>query len=247
MSITFDRQKLLAFCRSTPGGAPEDLTGVAAALSQPSCASYQDLFNELSTQDSETIYAAAWALSQVVGTPEKVTLESLAIDEDEPRVVFGDLTVDTDIYNGSALVVLGDLRCDSYTDADPNLALVVLGDARMRWANVYGSARFGGDWLVEELLFAIDHSCSLDVAGTLRAKLLLLEDKTLRASSEVVELRYDSRTDKEAELDALKATLLPALIATEDEREDGEFAVRIEKLLQRVDERKPIYRKKGRR
>jgi hypothetical protein len=76
------------------------------------------------------------------------------------------LRVSGHLYNASALLVLGDLDADTFNDADPGLDLVVLGKARMRWANVYGAATVGRDWQLDEVLFGIDHSSRIRVGGT---------------------------------------------------------------------------------
>jgi hypothetical protein len=124
------------------------------------------------------------------------------------------------------------------TTADPNLELVVLGRARMRWANVYGAASVVEDWELEQVLFGIDHGCRIRVGGTLRTPLLLLDDKTVDCGARAVEITYSSRVGEGDDESRLRAALVPELI---DDGDDAEYLVRLEPLFQRLDAGRSIY------
>ncbi len=220
--------------------------------------SYEALINYVGEGDFDAVYGTARVLlSMIKSKPETTCVTKKTVRLHSTQLVTGDFEIDGDLCNGGILVVLGNLRVGGlYWDRDVGCQLVVLGSAEIARTNIYGGARIGGDLTVTQALWGIDHSDSIFVGGTLHAKLVMLDDKTVRASAAEIDVlvadedRLETMSKKTSRLgrppsdqEELRRLLLPELVFGPEEAGEGyNCPLNVDLLFKRLKAGQPIWR-----
>lgn len=147
------------------------MPSVLASFDDPENHTAEEVQLEIGEGDFDEVLCAALVLREAAGPPEPLRrTDSMELDSLELVFVHGDLHVAGDLANQGMVVVTGDLVVDGcFWDADVGNQLVVLGQTRLGRLNLYGGARLAGDLWIDELLYGVDHSDTVQVAGNVRA------------------------------------------------------------------------------
>ncbi|MEM9594408.1 MAG: hypothetical protein AAGD06_09095 [Acidobacteriota bacterium] len=99
----------------------------------------------------------------------------------------GDLTLPRSLSNGHGLIVLGNLKIegsyDDYSYESYTGSLVVMGDFEVEHVASWGGLHVDGDLRSSGLVFAAYNDFTFEVAGTLSAKILVVDDKSAEYDS----------------------------------------------------------------
>jgi hypothetical protein len=274
--MQWDKQSVLLSCdrlelqwsapetaRREPGFCPfrsVDLVGYLATIrraAEEPHASCDDVVAHIGDGDFDAVYGLARVLaSQLPAGSSETRVAEQTVELGQACVVAGDLVVDGDLENGGILVVLGDLRVGGlFWDRDVGCQLVVTGSAEIARANVYGGARIRGDLKVTQALWGIDHSDGIFVGGDLRACLVMLDDKSIRAAAAAVEVLIAEESLIETPggscsvgacphgRDDLERLFVPELIFAEGEEGDEyDCPINVDALLERLASSRPVWR-----
>ncbi|WP_018352650.1 hypothetical protein [Longispora albida] len=190
----------------------------------------------------------AYALARVVhsapgfapAAPSRAgSVEPTGAEEFE-RVIAGDLHVGGDVgmYNGEALIVLGDLHANAVS-ADETAHVIVAGTVTAR--SVWSEGNVLANDINAELVYGSYEAGTLGVSGTLRARLVVNNRHGFAAGSVEAGFVFDGDTgflspQDEQRLDEL-AVRVPQSVVVRDGEKGDQLVGRVDmgKLIRHVD------------